>query len=208
MKNYEPEYLLTHPHTLCQNANRNLHNSHTPYGANKEDTMWPFSTFRNWYQHRNDTLRHLAFTALAPTTGKNTIALSPSVFTEIDPDFKKYTLPEKATELAMLNICELRRNATFRQIFEWVAKRNGRNIDALCLTQSQIVKLASSCPHWLIDSEKAAIALFKPSEQEQLCVVVFSPTKEEKFRASFFILDYPVPWLAERNYTVVFNYSW
>lgn len=154
------------------------------------------------FRHRKDLLKQIGVLGLAPTyEGVNTIAVSNDVFSEIDPAFNDHNIPEPYTNALSLGVYELRRDATFREMFEWLAKSSGKNLENLCITQNHITDIAHKCPHWLIDSGRAAIMLFK--SKGQFCIAMMSPQKEEKFRINFFILNYPVPWLGEFHHLVI-----
>lgn len=163
----------------------------------KESVMNLFESFR----HRKDLLRHFGIMDIGPTSGTKTIATATDVFAEIAPTFNDHNFPTTKTSGMILKIHEMRRDATFREMFEWLAKSLGKNLESLCMTQNQIADLAYICPHWLVDSNRATIMLFK--SKGQFCIAMMSAQKEEKFRMNFFILDYPVPWLGEFHHLVV-----
>ena len=156
-----------------------------------------------WFRHRKDLLKQIHILKIGPTYGQKRIASATDVFAEIEPAFIDHIAAEKNTIDTYLLAFELRHDATFREMFEWLAKNKqlNKDINALCMTQNQIVDLAHKCPHWLVDSSRSAIMLFE--SKGQLCVAVMSVKKEEKFRINFFILDYPVPWLGEFHHLVV-----
>ena len=183
---------------MCQNADRNFNNQPRRLRA-KENTM----SLREWFRHRKDLLKRVHILKISSTYAQKRIASATDVFAEIEPAFNDHIAVEQCTTDMYLLAYELKHDATFREMFEWLAKNKqlNKDINALCMTQNQIVDLANKCPHWLIDSNKSAIMLFK--SKDQLCVAVMSVKKEEKFRVNFFILDYPVPWLGEFHHLVI-----
>ncbi len=183
---------------MCQNADRNFHNQPRRLRA-KENTM----SLIEWFRHRKDLLKCVHTLKVGPTYGQKRIASATDVFAEIEPAFNSHIAVEQCTMDTYLLAYELKRDATFREMFEWLTKNKNlsKNINSLCMTQNQIVDLASKCPHWLIDSNRSAIMLFE--SKGQLCVAVMSVKKEEKFRINFFILDYPISWLGEFHHLVI-----
>jgi hypothetical protein len=82
------------------------------------------------------------------TNGSGTIAKAKNVFTGgIDSDFVNYGTDVKSqpTEKTPVKVFEMRRDATFAQIYNDF----GKNIDDLCLTQPQIISFVTEHSKWL-----------------------------------------------------------
>jgi hypothetical protein len=97
---------------------------------------------------------------LYPTDGTQSIGHSSAVFGWIDPDFKNWGLntgSNLATEETAVQVNEIIKNGTFRKIFGSL----GGNLDALCLTQDQIVQFCQKHPSWLRSDGDKTFFLFK-----------------------------------------------
>ena len=97
---------------------------------------------------------------LDPTDGKRTIAKADDLFTgSLDGDFKGWGLDIKGqpTQSQKVQVHEMVKDGTFSQIFEGL----NDNLDALCLTQDQIIQFVEKHRKWLRTDDYATFFLFK-----------------------------------------------
>ena len=97
---------------------------------------------------------------LGTCNGKTTIAQAKKVFNgHIDPAFKDLGLnkPTKKTKPLDVEVYELQRNANIKQMFNEL----NSNINALCLTQAQIVEFAEKKRYWLCRENHATFFPFE-----------------------------------------------
>ncbi len=75
---------------------------------------------------------------LRPCDGSRTICSSKNVFFFVDTAFKSYGADKKgvATKETQVAVYEMEKDATFAEMFGWL----NSNIDALCMTQDQILE--------------------------------------------------------------------
>ena len=111
---------------------------------------------------------------LEPTDGKETIANASKVFTwGIDGDFKRWGCDVKAkpTVATKVQVHEMIKDGTFAQIFGGLSD----NLDALCLTQAQIIQFVQKHKKWLRTDGWATLFLFKVGDEFFVaCVDVYS----------------------------------
>ena len=101
---------------------------------------------------------------LEPTDGKETIAKAKDTFPGwIDGDFKNYgtDVKGKPTEKANVQVHEMIKDGTFAQIFGGLSD----NLDALCLTQAQIIQFVKKHRKWLRADGFATFFLFKVGDE-------------------------------------------
>jgi hypothetical protein len=87
---------------------------------------------------------------IGATDGSGTIAKAKKVFSGwIDPDFVKYGTDVKGqpTEKTPVKVFEMKRDATFTQIFGDF----GENLNRLCLSQDQIIRFVEEHAKWLCE---------------------------------------------------------
>ncbi len=101
---------------------------------------------------------------IGATSGTKTIASSTDIFTwGIDPDFENWGLdvPGQATPAKLVQVHEMVQDGDFKTIYGSV----GRDLDALCLTQEQIVAFVRGHKKWLRTSGYATLFLFKVADE-------------------------------------------
>ena len=94
------------------------------------------------------------------TSGTKTIASATDVFNwGIDSDFKNWGLdvPGQATPATPVQVYEMVQNGDYRTIYGSV----GRDLDALCFTQEQIIAFVHDHKKWLRTGGYATFFLFK-----------------------------------------------
>lgn len=97
---------------------------------------------------------------IGATSGAKTIASATDVFTwGIDPDFKNWGLdiPSEAKPETPIKVYEMVQDSDFKTIFGSF----GRNPNALCLTQEQIISFVRDHKKWLRTGGYATFFLFK-----------------------------------------------
>jgi len=97
---------------------------------------------------------------IGATIGTKTIASATNVFTwGIDSDFKNWGLdvPGQATPATPVQVYEMVQNGDYRTIYGSV----GRDLDALCFTQEQIIAFVHDHKKWLRTGGYATFFLFK-----------------------------------------------
>jgi len=160
-----------------------------------------------WLFRNKDLFKQVIGTGrIYETSGTETIAGATDVFEQIDPAFKAYIAPghikngDKTIALMMttpkthLVAHELQRDATLREMFEWLTKKLGKTLDELCLTQHQIRNLAVQCPQLLKESG-ATFILFKCCDQH--CVALISRKQDETLAVDLRLLDLTITWGGE-----------
>lgn len=100
---------------------------------------------------------------LRPRDGSRTIRSSKNVFSHIDTDFKVYGADQKggSTEEAEVVVHEMEKDANFVKMF---ASLN-HDMDALCMTQDQILEFIEMHRRWLRTDCYATFFLFKSNDQ-------------------------------------------
>ena len=97
---------------------------------------------------------------LDSTDGKETMAKAGDLFTGyLDSDFKSYGTDVKSgpTEKANVQVHEMIKDGTFAQIFGGLSD----DLDALCLSQAQIIQFVKKHRKWLRSDGYATFFLFK-----------------------------------------------
>jgi hypothetical protein len=97
---------------------------------------------------------------LDPTDGTEHISGRNDVFTGwIDPDFGNYgcNVIGQPSKVANVQVCEMIKSGDFRKIYGGL----GDNLDAMCLTQGQIVLFVTKYPQWLRADGYGTFFLFK-----------------------------------------------
>jgi hypothetical protein len=132
--------------------------------TNPKSAGLEFQNFLNSFEDSKNTsteyLRKLVGNLiLNESDGQNTIADSKNVFYSIDSDFKNYGANEKgvATPKTRVEVHELIKNGTFRQIFGSL----NSDLDKLCFTQDQILNFIKNHKSWLRTDGYGTFFLFK-----------------------------------------------
>lgn len=145
--------------------------------------------------------------SVSNASGTETIVAATDVFDQIDPTFKMYTAPGKLsddpentatlmeTPKTYLIAYELQRDATLREMFEWLAKlMNVPPNHRLCLTQHQIRNIGVQCPQ-LLKEDGTTFVFFKCCDQ--YCVALVSRKQDETLAVDLRLLDFDIKWLGE-----------
>lgn len=146
---------------------------------------------------KKESLRETFGMRLIPELdGAMTIASASDIFQHIDQAFSLSSVntASRATPITKVHGFSLHVPMTFRDIFESLATRHkaSGNLDALCLTQHQIVASAERHDEYLSEHESSMLFLFKA--YEIYCVALISRGLDETLTVGFFLLDFPVPW--------------
>ncbi len=110
---------------------------------------------------------------LEPTDGRETIAKAKGTFPGwIDGDFENYGTDVKSgsTEKANVQVHEMIKDGTFAQIFGGLSD----NLDALCLTQAQIIQFVKKHYKWLRTGGYGTFFLFKVGDEFFIAYVYVS----------------------------------
>ncbi|MCX6788476.1 MAG: hypothetical protein NTZ36_01155 [Candidatus Jorgensenbacteria bacterium] len=157
---------------------------------------------RNVFSRKKDMFKlNYSAVMIEATSGTETIFSARYIFDKIDPSFRRFYEPSKATPRISLVPFELQKDATFREMFEWIAKKFEKGLDDLCLTQHQIKEVAKLYPTWLGKSGAGTFILFK--SKGQFWVAEISAKADGDLLIGMFILDYPSEWLSEFHHIVV-----
>jgi len=101
---------------------------------------------------------------LSSADGSKTIAQAKDVFKEyLDPNFKEWDTdhPEQPRDEANVVVHELRKNATFKQVFESLST----DLDSLALSQHQIIEFCTKHQDKLHQDGYATFFLFKVRDE-------------------------------------------
>jgi len=104
--------------------------------------------------------------------GKETLADAKDLFAYIDPDFKNWGANKKglATKETFVNVYEMKKNATFSQMFGSLSADVGK----LYLTQHQIKKFVKKHLVWLRTEGYSTFFLFKSNDNFFVAEVIFN----------------------------------
>ncbi len=130
---------------------------------------------------------------ISPTTGRKTIVQSSDVFTgRVDPDFKKWGTNKtgKSTEKTKVGIYEMKKNATFEQMFDSLG-----NFNKLCFEQEQIINFCLEHPDKLKKDGYGIFFLFKVEGQNRPFVAYVYLDADELF-VDVNRFDFGIVWLA------------
>lgn len=125
--------------------------------------------------------------------GKITIAQARNIFSWIDPDFKNWNTdnPGSATEKTPVIVYEMRKDATFSQMFGSFEQ----NLSNLCLEQDQILNFVQKYRNWLRKDGYATFFLFKANNN--FFVAYVSVFSDGKLRVSVYGFEYSYVWDAD-----------
>ncbi|MFH0845811.1 MAG: hypothetical protein V1851_00185 [Patescibacteria group bacterium] len=135
---------------------------------------------------------------ISETTGEKTIAQSSDVFKGwIDSDFINWGTDKqgKSTERTKVEVYEMRRDATFEQMFTSLG-----DIDKLCFEQEQIINFCLEHPDKLRKDGYATFFLFKVHDRPFVAIVFLGSGGLE---VRVYRFDYDYVWGAEIRPRVV-----
>lgn len=133
-------------------------------------------------------MKHLKIVELNKTNGKDFIYQADEIFKGYLSDkFKNYTDKQKPTKAVKLDISEMDRDGTFKDLFTCPEKQ--------FLTQSQIIEFVKNYKHDLRQDGYATFLLFK--EKDEFFVASVSFDVLGRFLVSVYQFSYDFVWFAK-----------